>query len=75
MYNQYTGVDDIACVDPAGSPMEDQLKYLGILGHMDNSTAKSMKTSSLLKDIDLKSIILPKKVDIVVIIIYVPEDI
>ncbi|XP_074320356.1 uncharacterized protein LOC141657120 [Silene latifolia] len=53
--------------DGQASPMEDQLRSLGILGHLDNSTAKSLKKSTLLKDIDLETIIPPKKMKAVVL--------
>ncbi|KAH9610622.1 hypothetical protein KSS87_012522 [Heliosperma pusillum] len=53
--------------DGQASPMEDQLRSLGLLGQLYNSTAKSMKSSPLLKDIDLETTIPPKKMKAVVL--------
>ncbi|KAK9672959.1 hypothetical protein RND81_12G137400 [Saponaria officinalis] len=53
--------------DAQASFMEDQLKSLGLLDHLDDSAAKSMKDSSFLKDIDLETIMPPRKMKAIVV--------
>lgn len=43
--------------------MENRLKTLGIISDFDSTTAKSIRTSSLLKDIDIETVLPLKKVD------------
>ncbi|KNA09067.1 hypothetical protein SOVF_157030 [Spinacia oleracea] len=55
------GVDYTAC------PMENRLKTLGIISDFDSTTAKSIRTSSLLKDIDIETVLPLKKMRAIIL--------
>lgn len=52
---------DVPGVEARACPMENRLKTLGIITDLDCSTAKSIRTSSFLKDIDIETIVPQKK--------------
>lgn len=66
----YTDDVDVPGLDAMSCPMENRLKSLGIISDLDGTTSKSMKTSSLLKDINLETLVPLKKVDILTHISY-----
>ncbi|KMT16517.1 hypothetical protein BVRB_3g048120 [Beta vulgaris subsp. vulgaris] len=65
-YNEAVATDmrddvDVPGLDAMSCPMENRLKSLGIISDLDSTTSKSMKTSSLLKDINLETLVPLKK--------------